>query len=234
MGRDVRSDKTNSTNLRARPLIMKNCPINEALRERVGLEKLYPYTIEENLGASDGYPCSGLLDRKTGEIFINASLAQHKHKLIAVYLHEVGHLIAGKAGLDSTPGASSHNPYFAVLVAVMYRRQNSLEALSVYDFCDTAAGQRFYDRDSPILADGKLIERFEYIMRRSSQFAETSITIEQIADFLYKNEAIEHWTTGKLASIPKKMPWLDVMLGALVGISGTAATGALAALMLMK
>lgn len=203
--------------------------INEALRERVKLEKLYPWQFEENLH-TDGKPCAGQFIRKTGEIFLNAFLKKSPNRIIPVYLHEVGHLIAHKFKLDESLDADAHNQYFAVLVAVMYRRANMLEWLKIYDFCDTKNGQRTFLRDSPMLDDEALIKRFRYILRRSSALAESPLSIEQIAQKIFMQDALTHWRTGEFHA-PKKNPisWIDVTLGVLLGVASTSAAAVAAA-----
>jgi hypothetical protein len=212
-----------------------NKHINESLRKRVRLETLYPHRLKYHLAAEEGVQITGLYRRETGEILIGSYLEDFPRRLVGVYLHEVGHLIADKSGLDVSPDADAHNQYFAVLVAVMYRRANLLESLKIYDFCDTSAGQRSFLRHEPLLDDEDLIARFQYILRRSEQLAKTRLSIEQIAKKLHEEDAIPHWLTAELA-MPKakKIGWSDVLLGALLGASFAAAASVTTASLLLK
>lgn len=195
--------------------------VNDQLRALVHLETLYPYEIQVDL-RSGGKPCSGLYCPAKKQIVLNARLQRSPKSFIAVYLHEVGHLIAHRYLLDDSPDAAAHNQYFGVLVAVMYRRANILDRFEIYDFCDTTAGQRFDCEDAPILDDANLIKRFDYILRRSSEFEKTSLTIEQIAHKLFYEDVLKHWRTGEFDwQKAKPISWTDMIIGAVYGVALT-------------
>lgn len=194
--------------------------ITEVLRRKVGLEKLYPYIEQYDL-TSDGKPCAGLYNKQTGEIYLNSALEDLSPKrLISTYLHEVGHLIAAQTAIDDAPDASSHNQYFAVLVAVMYRRANMLGSLKIYDFCDTEQGQRLYFMNAPLPSGEDLVNRFRYIIRCSAALAKSSLTIEQIAAKIFEEDALPHWLgngPGR-AKNEAKISWADLGFGVALGI----------------
>lgn len=190
--------------------------INDQLCERVRLAELYPFELKNDL-QSNGKQCAGMFIQKTGEIFINAIFKNNPERLIGTYLHEVGHLIAHKFKLDKSLDADAHNQYFAALVAVMYRRAGILHMLKIYDFCDTESGQR-YLKDEPMLDDEALVERFQYVLRRSSALAKSRLTIEQIAKMLYIKDSLPHWHTGRF-SASRAIYWPDIALGGAFGVS---------------
>ena len=206
---------------------MKAAPttIDDALRKRVQLEKLYPFEMVVGLTDDNGDECTGLFFYETKEIKIRAG--QTKKRTVATYLHEVGHLIAAKNSLSTTPKANIHNQYFAVLVAIMYRRCDLLPSLKYYDFADGANRQRA-DSDEPELDDAEILERFEYIIRRSSDLAPKNLSIEQIAKILFDEDALPEWKNiskpiKEIIVVPRYELYiasaLSLMMGLTVGVS---------------
>ncbi|MFZ6767857.1 hypothetical protein ACO0LM_12325 [Undibacterium sp. Di26W] len=206
--------------------------INEELRKCVGLEALYAFKAVDNLKNefTDGI-IHGAFRRTTGEIFLNTRLGATPRRAVATYLHEVGHLLAYESCMSTSPNADAHNPYFGVLVAVMYRRANLLEYLEIYDFCDTSVGQRANHLDQ-MAEDEELIARFTYILRRSARLAKLELSMELLAAKLYYEDYEQHKKTGIFPIPPdltKDLPWLKIgiVFSALTGLA--AATGAIAA-----
>lgn len=202
--------------------------INEALRERVGLRKLYPYSL------SNITHCTAYADVGAQAVAIAQHVTRYQTRLIiAIYLHEVGHIIAGAEGIDHDPGGRTHNRFFACLVAVMYRRLDLLDHLKTYDFADTEAGQKSDDnRQFP--ADSELARRYAYIIRRSAQLAPLPLSIEQIARKLYREDVCAAWCApAKPDQAAQRIIARDAftwLLGFAVGIITTAAAAAVVAL----
>jgi hypothetical protein len=195
--------------------------INKDLCTLVGLEKLYPYCLVSDLRLNEK-PIAGVFIKSEGIIHLKAELSPKG--LLAAYLHEVGHAIAAKSGLEYTPDADAHNEYFAVLVAVMYRRVKVLDMLKIYDFCDTEKGQSFYVDAGILPSDETLIRRFEYIIQTSSKLASKPLTIEQIAKKLWEEEVLDLWNTATPKKVKRiSINWEDLALGAFLSLWGSAA-----------
>lgn len=204
--------------------------INEALRRRVGLERLYPLEVRHGLKA-EGIPCAGFYDGENRKIVIDAIYEDREKAAISIYLHEVGHLIAHKYKLDDAPDAAAHNQYFAVLVATMYRRANMLDSMKIYDFADSSGGARFFNPAEAMLSDEVLVDRFRYVLCRSSELAKSRLSIEKVAQLLFKEDALPHWITGKFP-VSRSIYWPDIGLGAAGGAAGVVALGVAIALLL--
>ncbi|MFZ6767856.1 hypothetical protein ACO0LM_12320 [Undibacterium sp. Di26W] len=206
--------------------------INEVLKERVGLEKLYAFKVKDNLVSRvTGKQINGLFCYSTKEILLDSSLGDSPRKCVAIYLHEVGHLLALEYCMDTSPNADAHNPYFAVLVVTMYRRANLLEYLKLYDFCDTSAGQRAYHLDE-MPEDEELIARFEYIVRRSASLANSDLSMEQLATKLYFEDYRQHIVSGIFPTPSKsttKTSWLKICIYFFALTGFAAVSGAIAA-----
>lgn len=191
--------------------------INEALRVRVGLQKLYPYQSQKHLTTESG-PVAGLF---SGGDDIRLKAGMSNLNAVLTYLHEVAHLIADRANIGDTPDSRSHNPYFAVLLAVMYRRAGLLDHLSIYEFADK--GERV-NGEGALPDDRVLIRRFRYVLRRSAQLAALPHSIEAIAALLLKEDVLPLWQG---ASQSKAKParqwgvwWCGVAAGALTMAAG--------------
>lgn len=194
--------------------------INNDLRKRVGLRKLYPYSVVQGLSVG-GARCAGCAYTFEGALFLNADLIG-AHAIESVYLHEVGHLIAASAGIDDDPEGRMHNRYFACLVGVMYRRAGLMDRLQIYDFGDTHNRQSFLGETHELPPDGELISRFAYIIRRSAQLAPMPLTIEQIAAKIYQEDVFPAWTETKprKRAGPSLLTWAQ---GFVVGLSAAIA-----------
>lgn len=163
--------------------------INEELRKRVGLEKLYPYSLMPR----EREDFAGLAYLQAEEIMMTPSL-RDEESIISIYLHEVGHLIANKAGIDEDSTGMNHNKHFACLVAVKYRRAGMLDRLRLYDFSDTHSR---LNGEGPMPSDEELISRFTYIIERSAELAPLPLSIEQIAKKIYQEDVVPHLYSTK-------------------------------------
>lgn len=163
--------------------------INDDLRRRVGLCRLYPYSL------CNITHCLAYADLGAQAIVMAREVAIYKPRRISsIYLHEVGHIIAAAEGIDDDPDARMHNRYFACLVAVMYRRVGLLDCLHVYDFADTNERQSSFGTSLDLPDDGELADRFSYILHRSAQLAPLPLSIEQIARKMYQEDVFPAWT----------------------------------------
>lgn len=207
--------------------------INESLRVQVGLERLYPYTVEHDLISPDtNRPLLGMANTETGCITLTGDM--RTRQCASTYLHEVGHIIASIARIDQSPGSSVHNQYFATLVAVMYRRSNLFDRLKVYDFCETdESSYLHYPNSPPPAADDELIKRFSYVLRKSARFAQTALTIEQIAGRIFKEDVFPAWENKPSPARPKKIAWSDLLLGIFLGVSLSSAAVVAAAIVFL-
>lgn len=195
--------------------------INENLRGRVGLRKLYPYTLAD-------IPYAGQAFIQTGEVILNSKIGAFSPSRIAsIYLHETAHLIAADEGIDHDPNASMHNRFYACLLAVMYRRAGLLDMLKIYEFGDTIERQGAASKCQELPSDGELVRRFAYIIRRSAELAPLPLTVEQIARKIYREDVYPLWTkslqnkaAGPRVNAREVVTWA---LGAVVGSIATAA-----------
>jgi hypothetical protein len=158
--------------------------INDELQRKVGLKTLYPFAVADNPTAN-GKPCGGYFVGNVNVSFV--VLAANAG--VTAYLHEVCHLIANRTGIDEDPTGMMHNRFFGVLYATCLRRIGKYWALQVYDFQDGIAAERPVDGD-------ELAERLRYIASNSEKFANSSMTIEQIASWLARNDHAEAWTAS--------------------------------------
>lgn len=164
--------------------------LNDDLRRQIGLEKFYPFSVMMR-----GDHAGGVAYTNGGVVALSPTLPS-RDSVVLVYLHEVGHLIANGAGIDSDASGRLHNRYFACLVAVMYRRAGLLDRLEIYDFGDTHSRQNGIGGPLP---DGReLVERFSYVVTRSAQFAASPLTIERIAEVIFEEDMVSAWRSGHL------------------------------------
>lgn len=198
--------------------------INEGLARRVGLQKLYPFAVVHDLRDHRGRPLGGYADCGLGQVVLCGGMS-NPSRIVGLYLHEAGHLVANAAGIDHDPAGRTHNRYFAALVATMYRRAGILDQLKIYDFAD---GQEYQNGELPPealsvegMADGaELVERFRYIVHRSAELAASRLTVEAAARKIYREDVFLAWTGRSwAATATKKATWWPVMAaGAAVGL----------------
>lgn len=204
--------------------------ITPALMKQVKLDQAYPYSFVENLTDETGKAISGRAWFNEWHIELDINL--RPGRLQAVYLHEVGHLIANNKKIDQAPGANVHNQYFAALVAVMYRRAGLLDRMMIYDFADQthylngAPSEDFAFADEGMADGDELVARFRYIIATSARFAPSDLSIEAIASEIFYESVFPAWTgcnrpTGD--SRPRR--WVSLWplaTGALCGLAGAA------------
>lgn len=164
-------------------------------RQLVRLSGTYPFELSTDVSDENGIPRAGIATHD-GRIVMNSLAWQSRKRFLAIYLHEVGHIVARSANIDDDPAGRIHNKYFGVLVATMYRRANLLDHLKVYDFADGLAcpDGSTHPQVGEEIADGEaLIARFRYIVRRSAQLARSSLTIEAAAEWVFRNDLLPDW-----------------------------------------
>lgn len=152
--------------------------VNEDLRRLAGLERLYPFR-EENIKG-----CTAYADPFSQYVVLSENVTAYESRgIMAVYLHEVAHLIAAAENIEDEPTGRTHNRYFACLVAVMYRRLGILDRLTTYDIGDT------YDRQAwgDLPPDTELLSRYRYAILRSAELAPLPLSVEAIARKLRKD-----------------------------------------------
>lgn len=206
--------------------------INESLQKKVGLEKLYPWILEDRPTVAGREIIGCYLNSGCDDyILINSRLTANQRVL--VYLHEAAHQVASPY-LASLVSSGLHNQFFATLVAVMYRRIDKLEYVKIYDFFDTDDGQSFYRKSGAReCSDAELIRRFNFIITESSCYASTTLSIEKIAADLWRSHPPEKW--GEQApekcgeQAPEKRLISDLVLAAVCGglLSSTVLWGAI-------
>lgn len=152
----------------------------DELRERVGLQKRYPFSVHQNLTSCDGVRILGQT-HIDGRIEIDAGLKPAGAQ--RTYLHEVAHVIARNSKLHAAPGADGHNKYFATLLAVMYRRAGWFDHIGIYDFSDVENIR--FNGDGALPPDDELVSRFAFIVYRSGLLAKKPWSIEEIAQHLF-------------------------------------------------
>jgi hypothetical protein len=197
--------------------------INDELRQVVGLKRLYPFEFVEDLADEAGL-MSGCAIVQEERILLSTRL-RSRRGVLSTYLHEAGHLVAAKAQIDQAPGANTHNQYFAAIVALMYRRVDLLDALSIYDFADgehfqngtrsTAPGQ-----EEEGMADGsELIERFRYAVEKSALLERAGLTVEAAARQIYREDVFPAWTGEPWKAKGAAKPlWWPLAAGATAGL----------------
>ncbi|HUW51555.1 MAG TPA: hypothetical protein VMV75_11130 [Sulfuricella sp.] len=160
------------------------------LRRLCKLDEDYQVQFVKNLKDRDENPVAGIASALSG-VRMDAALIGH-WQFPALYLHEVAHVIAFRAGLFDAPDSDKcpHNRYFAVILAVLYRRAGLLNHLKLYDFTDTS---EHWNGSGPMPADGLIIRRFAYIIRRSAQLAPLPLTVEHIAEKIYWEDFEPTW-----------------------------------------
>lgn len=172
--------------------------INEHLQKRVGLRRLYPFSVAK------GLRCTAYADIVASVVVMASDAHDYNTRRIeAIYLHEVGHLIAASVGIDDDPSGRTHNRFFACLVAVMYRRAGLMDRLTLYDFADTHERQGALSENQDLPPNDELVERFSYIICRSAQLAPLPLTIEQVAALIYREDCERAWL--KLLQPPRKV-----------------------------
>lgn len=174
--------------------------INEALRRRAGLEKLYHYEVQKNLTV-DGSSCGGVVRHISTYELILLTDGMHDSGVQAVYLHEVAHIICFKNDIHNPEHLIDHCQYFACLVAIMYRRTGLLYCLRIYDFGEFQRPELYEERQN--LTDDELIKRFEYVMRRSNYFAPLPLTMEQIAKRIFDEDIFPFYGKSQNDTLPK-------------------------------
>lgn len=150
------------------------------------------------------------------------------------YLHEACHLITGQAGIFEDPTGQAHNRFFGVLVAVCYRRVQSLKSLYLYEFGDTLEtvnGEKTHANAREI-SDAELIERFKFIINLSARYANSDWSIERIARHLAKTYFREDGSYREPAREPARNPakrksWIPpwLALPASMGVVGAVLVG---------
>ncbi|WP_143137148.1 hypothetical protein [Burkholderia ubonensis] len=145
------------------------------------------------------------------------------------YLHEACHLISARYDIDEDPTGIAHNRFFAVLVAVCYRRVNSLKSLQVYEFADTLTviNGEAQGPGAMHISDDELIERFRFIVRESARYARTDWSIERIAQHLASRYFREDGSYHDPSS-PKPISQHKPLVPAWLAISGSAGLSAVA------
>lgn len=197
--------------------------INDDLRRIVGLERLYPYEFVEDLADEAGL-MSGCAIIREERILLSTRL-RSRRGVLSTYLHEAGHLVAAKAQIAQAPGANTHNQYFATIVALMYRRVDLLNALSIYDFAD---GEHFQNGcrstapglDEEGMADGaELVERFRYAIEKSALLERAGLTVEAAARRIYREDVFPAWTGEPWKAQGAAKPlWRPLAAGAAAGL----------------
>lgn len=180
--------------------------ITSDLQRRVGLRYLYPFSVVS------GLRCSAYAN--LAESIVVLGREQHdysRRRIEALYLHEVGHIVARNARIDDDPTGRTHNRFFACLVAVMYRRTGLLDRLTIYDFGDTYERQGWQTDDLQLPPDDELVERFHYAITRSAQLAPRPQLVEEIADVIRRRDCEPSWIRASLApKMPRWLSWLGI------------------------
>ena len=148
----------------------------------IGLEQYYPFYLDSDIDFSG-------LTFSNGEIAIKHKYSS-KEPFLATYLHEVGHVICDRVGLDHSPdGSRAHSKYFAALVFMMYIRADIISYLSIYDFSDTEhrengslkLGANGLLTNNGWPNDNQLVSRFRFAVLHGRQLAESALSVEQAA-----------------------------------------------------
>lgn len=148
---------------------------------------LYDYSVRTFRGANasaNGYVHVG------GQIYlpphINISDQSHECDRARIYIHEACHLIASRYGIDQDPTGLYHNKFFAVLAATCYRRLHALNEFRLYEMSDTHDVINGVPVTSGAqgISDDELIARFRFVVRASAHFANTNLSIEEVAQHL--------------------------------------------------
>lgn len=182
----------------------------DELRHLCGISEEYHVEFIKELRDRDGNPIGGRATALSG-IQMDAKFRGHI-QFVPVYLHELAHVVAFRAGLFNAPDNEKcpHNRYFAVILAILYRRAGCLGALSFYDFADSLER---WNGSGPIPDDELIIRRFVYIIRRSTQLAKLPLSIEQIAELIYREDFEPVWLNQSMQ--PRKVSrwrsWLDLI-----------------------
>jgi|GEM_PF-7106482 len=162
----------------------------DELRRLCRLADDYPVEFVKDLQDRDGNRIGGAASALSG-VRMDAAYIGHS-RFPTDYLHEVAHVITFRAGLFDAPDSEKcpHNRYFAVILAVLYRRAGQLQELKLYDFADTSER---WNGNGPLPADDLIVKRFAYVIRRSSLLADLPLTVEQIAETLYREDFEPLW-----------------------------------------
>lgn len=157
-------------------------PLNEAafrkVAQRAGMS-FYPW---EPLPAEYESDLNGDAQTDRGIARLNRTLSPRQAEL--TYLHECCHLIAHRHGLEgAADGWIPHTPHFAVLLAVCYKRNERLHSLKLYDFGDTAdiTNGKPVTQTATRPGPDAMAQRLRYILRTCERYAQTSMSIEDIA-----------------------------------------------------
>lgn len=126
---------------------------------------------------------NGNASASRGMTQLNRHLSAPQARL--TYLHEACHLIAHRYRLEAVEDGltTPHTAHFAVLVAICYRRINRLYSLRLFDFGDTAdiENGKPVNEIATMPSPGEMAARLGYILRTSERYADTSMSIEEIA-----------------------------------------------------
>ena len=169
-------------------------------RLKADLEQVYSFSLDPNL-FSNGKPSSGVAYDGCCHVLLNHQF-RAKEGFLSVYLHEVAHLIAERAGITKSLYASYHNPFFAALLMMMYRRVGCVDYLQIYDFADTKhrvnGNVPWWSEQSEswMPSDELLISRFTYVLHTSKKLAKSSMSVEQAAQWLRRNDFEREWVMG--------------------------------------
>lgn len=208
-----------------------------ALHAKVGLTTPLPRIVVVHELRSDitGERYTAHYSADNNEIVISSgALAGTPKKIQSLWLHEVMHKVVADHGLSATPDAQTHHEIFGVLLAVAYRRAGLLSSLDIYDFGDrflyeNSAANAYHSSTDPMNqpCDGQeLVDRFEYIIKRSAEMAATGRTIEELARWIVKNDFMDFCNPPRPVR-PLLSPWLLTLgmslLGCLAGATATAA-----------
>ncbi len=166
----------------------------DELRRVCRIDEDYQVEFIKDLRNREGIPIGGRATVGGVELnaeLLNATFLRHT-RFPVLYLHEVAHVITFRAELFHAPDddCCPHSRFFAVLLAVLYRRAGLLAYLSVYEFADSP--ENWNGRGTPP-DDSLLIRRFAWIMRRSAQLAALPLSIEGIADVVYREDLRPAW-----------------------------------------
>jgi hypothetical protein len=161
----------------------------DELRRTCRIDEDYPVKFVMDLKDRTGQPVAGLATQYG--IQIDRSFLEHP--LFAVlYLHEVAHVVAFRAGLCDTPDDERciHNKYFGAIQAVLFRRAENLRYMKIYDFADSMTSS---NGQGQLPSDETLLRRFAYTIRRSAKLASIPIAIEHIAEIIYREDFEPVW-----------------------------------------
>lgn len=202
--------------------------LSDEFFDLVGVRSRIPVEIVKDLRSPEGVRIGGCASVTNNKICIGAGYTNDG--FLSIYLHEVAHFIASKTGLSSTHNSDCHTAYFATLVAVMYRRSKLIDDLKIYDFADDNASDEKRLEKGVTVSDAELVRRFRYIITRSAFYAPTKLSIEEIAEDIYKRDVKPLFDPPAPKRKPSKpVNWLDVALGALLGFGATGCAALFAA-----